>query len=159
MYTSLIALLPLLATAISASPISRRQGPPDRPEQQIRLRRQQDGSDLCVTMDRTVGVPYTAGSPILALDCSNAVYWRIIKENNLVSAGDYDMTAVDYPNNNGQVQAQLYTGETLGQRWIFQDDGHIAIGNGDQCLDIGVDGQLQTYACQDANPNQREFEL
>jgi hypothetical protein len=98
------------------------------------------------------------GTALTTIDCKEAAAWDISNESGsfTLTETSYAMDAGTPAGNNGQLKVcfdvQVFRGSAdrqvwtsypgaAAQTWYFTNDGRIALAGGDQCIDVGDNGE------------------
>lgn len=141
---SAIALLAVLAEAVSGSPIEKRFT-----NSVIRSGR----NDQCLSLP--AGATPVNGAGLVTRDCNTASRWDINPgAGSVVLSGTNFALDAGVPQGNNMYAKiwQSFPGSTQ-QTWYLTADNRIAVAGGNQCLDQGDNGP-QTYQCTNGNTNQ-----
>ncbi|WWC59783.1 uncharacterized protein I303_102345 [Kwoniella dejecticola CBS 10117] len=116
----------------------------------VRIQSYRDGK--CLTPS---GSAWTNGTPVVAVNCSQAARWNINPGSGsvILYGTNYALDAgLGTQNNEGVKLWTSYPG-LFQQTWYLTNDNRIALSGGNQCLDEGLNGP-QTYQCTTGNTNQ-----
>ncbi|WVW81160.1 hypothetical protein I302_103151 [Kwoniella bestiolae CBS 10118] len=95
------------------------------------------------------------GTRVTTVNCSSAVEWDINpgSDSILISGTQWALDAGTGDEDNAIIKVWTSYPGLFRQIWYLTDDDRIAITNGSQCLDEGLNGP-QTYTCTTGNANQ-----